>query len=66
MLYDIIQATWECDEDKFTCGKGYPRCISQTRMCNKLIDCSDGSDENATRCGECRTNLWQNEITLDQ
>ena len=49
----IISGNWTCDEGKFTCGNGHPRCISQTRTCNELSDCSDGSDETAALCGEC-------------
>ena len=49
----IFKANWTCDAGKFTCGNGHPRCISQARSCNKLRDCSDGSDENAALCGKC-------------
>ena len=49
----IFVEKWKCEEDKFLCGIGQPRCISQTRKCNKLNDCSDGSDEFASICSEC-------------
>ena len=49
----FFKANWTCDADKFYCGGENPRCISQARTCNKLRDCSDGSDETAALCGEC-------------
>ena len=52
-MIEIGTATWECNQDKFTCGIGHPRCIPKAGTCNKLIDCSDESDEAAALCGEC-------------
>ena len=49
---DYSSGNWTCEEEKFTCGHGSPRCISSAQKCNQYEDCSDGSDETATLCGK--------------
>ena len=45
----INAATWTCPEGSFKCLDGAPMCIPQTRLCDKVIHCQDGSDE--SQCG---------------
>ena len=62
--YSIVSATWDCDDEKFTCGIGLPRCILQTRTCNNLIDCSDGKDEDAELCGKYVNRCTQSAVRV--
>ena len=49
-LYLINTETWNCPEESFKCLHGTPKCIPQTRLCDKIIHCQDGSDEH--QCGK--------------
>lgn len=33
----------DCSDDEFQCGSS--ECIHTDKVCNEIIDCSDGSDE---------------------
>ena len=38
----------ECEDDQFTCLDGL--CIPTSQVCDRLRDCSDGSDEAGEEC----------------
>lgn len=38
----------KCGEDQFQCENGY--CLLKNKMCNAVLDCDNGEDENATVC----------------
>ncbi|EDV92847.1 relaxin receptor 2 [Drosophila grimshawi] len=39
-----------CPTGSFACNNGI-QCVPQRQMCDKHLDCSDGSDENPVECG---------------
>ena len=41
--------TWNCREGEFKCFRGYPACVTSTRICDGIKQCADGSDE--SQCG---------------
>ncbi len=47
MLYACTVSSL-CDEDQFTCDSG--ECVPHYDKCDKIEDCSDGSDE--LNCGK--------------
>ena len=50
IFFKILPENWTCPDETFSCGFGYPSCISSSRFCDGIRHCSDGSDEN--NCGK--------------
>lgn len=48
----------KCGQDQFKCDSGKPECISIYHRCDGDKDCSDGSDEDVTRCLGKPLNSW--------
>ena len=45
----FIGDMWRCASGEFTCPVGYPKCISNTRLCDGNTNCLENSDERT--CG---------------
>lgn len=53
MIYYILAAKRTCPEPSdHKCDRG--RCLPNYLLCDKVRQCSDGSDEDLKICGECQ------------
>ena len=41
-----------CNNTKFDCDHGMPKCIPQKWVCDGEEECKDGKDETTAACGE--------------
>lgn len=40
-----------CGSSQYGCFSGSVNCVDSSKRCDKVVDCSDGSDEDATHAG---------------
>lgn len=58
MCFVSFRSTGPCPSGTFVCDNG-EKCLPQRRICDKRVDCSDGSDEDSVECG-----MWHGTTVL--
>lgn len=58
MCFVSLRSTGPCPSGTFVCDHG-EKCLPQRRICDKRVDCSDGSDEDNVECG-----MWHGSTVL--
>lgn len=50
MCFVVLASAVNCTMDQFSCNGG-SKCIPNTKKCDGVQDCQDGSDESSSFCG---------------
>ncbi|XP_045026749.1 LOW QUALITY PROTEIN: serine protease nudel [Daphnia magna] len=53
-----------CSVDQFTCSKVF-QCVELSQKCNRIIDCTDGTDESSCSCADYLKGTGNSELLCD-